>query len=534
MARQSSFSNHVLRRAAAPLFFSLGVSLAIMAGGASAAQTGHGRVNSLPGAPLEVSIPLRGLTADDLKVLNASVADPAAWAQAGLTLPAAIETLSVTVESGLEPSSRTLVLKSSQAVNRPVIDVLIRLATASGARFIQSSYLVLAQDSAAGSASTVRVVRGDTLYAIALSKAVPNADIYQVMWAIYEANAKAFISDNMNLLRAGTTLNIPDAATIRAVDAKYARAMFAKHDQAFRSRRGAGQTSAAVPVVAPASAQSGALTAPSASPSAVTTGDQVRLDATSPADQQADLRVSTANELREMQSRVEALQKNVEELKDALQKSQAIAGATGSSGSAGSSGARGDSGATGVAGAVGATGAAGATGSMGTPGVSGSTGAVGTSGASGATGVTGTAGAIGASGTESAASAAKTAGVAGASSTEATQGTSGATSASKVASSQNTGAAAADEVKTGLAKVKQFASDHVLSLVLGISALLALLIAFLLKLAGKNARAEERDQVPREHPGLASDFDQKLQSIDLNLSSEDKPAPTPGSTKTGV
>jgi hypothetical protein len=38
----------------------------------------------------------------------------------------------------------------------------------------------------------------------------------------------------------------------------------------------------------------------------------------------------------------------------------------------------------------------------------------------------------------------------------------------------------------------------------------------------------------REHPGLASDFDQKLQSIDLNLSSEDKPAPTPGSTKAGV
>ena len=525
MARQSSFSNHVLRRAAAPLVFSLGVSLAIMAGGASAAQTGHGRVNSLPGAPLEVSIPLRGLTADDLKVLNASVADPAAWAQAGLTLPAAIETLSVSVEPGLEPSSRTLVLKSSQAVNRPVIDVLIRLSTASGARSIQSSYLVLAQDSSAGSASTVRVARGDTLYAIALTKAVPNADIYQVMWAIYEANAKAFISDNMNLLRAGTTLNIPDAATIRAVDAKYARAMFAKHDQAFRSRRGAGQTSAAVPVVATTSAQSGALTAPSSAPSAVAAGDQVRLDSTSPADQQADLRVATANELREMQSRVEALQKNVEELKDALQKSQANAGATGSSGPAGASGARGDSGAPGVAGATGAAG------SIGTPGVPGPMGAVGASGAPGTTGATGATGASGAESAESAESAAR---AVGASSTGATQGTNGATVASKVASTQDTGAAAANEVKTGLAKVKQFASDHVLGLVLGISALLALLIAFLLKLAGKNARAQELDQVPREHPGLASDFDQKLQSIDLNLSSEDKPAPTPGSTKTGV
>jgi hypothetical protein len=109
-----------------------------------------------------------------------------------------------------------------------------------------------------------------------------------------------------------------------------------------------------------------------------------------------------------------------------------------------------------------------------------------------------------------------------------------------VTPAQDTGASAAREVKTGLAKVKQYASDHVLGLVLGISALLALLIAFLLKRAGNNARTEESDQVPHNAPGLASDFDQKLQSIDLNLSADDKstPAPTPtptsGSTKTSA
>jgi hypothetical protein len=105
-----------------------------------------------------------------------------------------------------------------------------------------------------------------------------------------------------------------------------------------------------------------------------------------------------------------------------------------------------------------------------------------------------------------------------------------------VTPAQDTGAAAAREVKTGLAKVKQYASDHVLGLVLGISALLALLIAFLLKRAGNNARADESDQVPKNPPGLASDFDQKLQSIDLNLSTDDKPTATPtsGSTKTSA
>jgi hypothetical protein len=68
--------------------------------------------------------------------------------------------------------------------------------------------------------------------------------------------------------------------------------------------------------------------------------------------------------------------------------------------------------------------------------------------------------------------------------------------------------------------------------------LLALLIAFLLKRAGNNVRTEESDQVPHNPPGLASDFDQKLQSIDLNLSTDDKssstPAPASGSSKTSV
>ena len=299
MARQLNSSGGVLRRAASPIWLSIGVSLAALMGGAMAAQPGHGRVNSAPGTPLEVAIPLRGLSADDIKVLSATVADAAAWAQAGLTLPAAMETLSVTVEPGFESSSRTVVLKSTQAVNRPVIDVLIRLSTASGTRSIQSSYLVLTKDTSAGSASSVRVVRGDTLYAIALTKAVSNADIYQVMWAIYEANPQAFMNDNMNLLRAGTTLNIPDAATIRAVDAKYARAMFVKHDQAFRARRGAGQVSVAVPIAATTSTQSGVVTAPVTSSSAVVpTGDQVKLDSTSPADQIADALVASDNELR--------------------------------------------------------------------------------------------------------------------------------------------------------------------------------------------------------------------------------------------
>lgn len=473
MARQLKSSGVLLRRTATSLMLYLGLSFAGL-NVTQAAQPGHGRVISVAGTPLQVSVPMNGLTPDDLKVLSASVAESAAWAQAGLTLPASIDSLSVTIEPGVNATSRNLVMRSTQAVNRPVIDVLIRLTTASGTTSIQSSYLVLSSESSPKASDSVRVVKGDTLYAIALEKAVSGADIYQVMWSIYEANRQAFIADNMNLLRAGSSLTIPDAATMRAVDAKYARSMFAKHDQAFRARRGSGQAGGGVPTVTTPSAQTGAVTSPPPASETAPTGDQVRLASTNPADQQADAKVASANELREMQSQVESLQKNVEELKEALQKSQAAAssaGATGASGPAGSSGA------TGATGATGSTGATGASTTLGTQGVEGS---------------------------------------------------------SAGGSKADVGKVASSEVKTGMAKLKQYASDHVLGFVLGISALLALIIAFLLKRAGRQARGEALDQAPHSNAAVASDFDQKLQSIDLNLSADDKPSNTAGSSKTGV
>lgn len=467
MARQVNIPATFLQRAVTPVIVCMGLTFAGM-NVSQAAQAGHGRVTSAAGAPLQLSIPISGLTADDLKVLSASVAEAAAWAQAGLSLPASLESLSVTVEPGINATSRNLVLRSAQAVNRPVIDVLIRLTTASGTTSIQSSYLVLVADATTKSAGVVRVARGDTLYAISLDKSVSGADIFQVMWAIYTANPQAFIADNMNLLRAGVSLNIPDAATMRAIDAKYARSMFAKHDQAFRSRRAPGQTGATVstvPAVVTPSAQSGAVTSPQSASDQAAVGDQVRLASTNPSDQQADALVAKANELREMQSRVDALQKNVEDLKDALQKSQAATGSAGASAT------------------TGAVGASDATRASETPSAPRVNGTVGSS-------VTG----------------AKT----------------------------DPDTTAASEVKTGMAKLKQYASDHVLGVVLGISALLALIIAFLLKRAGRQARNDELDQAPRADASVASDFDQKLQSIDLNLSADDKPSNTAGSSKTGV
>jgi len=529
MFRQSYSSRHLMRRTVPSLLLCSSMSFAAL-GLSQAAQPGHGRVSSVAGAPLQVAVPVRGLTTDDLKALSAAVADPASWAQAGLTLPAPLDTLSVTVEPGMDAASRQLVLRSTQAVNRPVIDVLIRLTTASGTRTIQSSYLVLTSDTLVGSASTVRVTRGDTLYAIALSKAVVGADIYQVMWAIYQANTQAFISENMNLLRADVTLNIPDAATIRSVDAKYARAMFAKHDQAFKARRGTGQVAATPSAVVTSTAQAGSVTTPVKPPVAPTGAaeDQVRLASTNPADLQADQRVAAENELRDMQARVEALQKNVADLQDALQKSQAIAAnATRQANSSAGGNILGSSeasstptGASSVA--SGASGSADVSPSRGSAGsmAPGSTGIPDTrSNTSGATDVATSANSVNADARMD-----TTHPVAAAVTTSVPNTPAGASLDAKGSASTGIDVKAANEVKTSFTKLKDYASDHVLGFVLGISALLALVIALLLRRAGRQEQAEGLEGAPNTDPALASAFDQNLQSIDLNLSDDVKTA----------
>jgi hypothetical protein len=79
-----------------------------------------------------------------------------------------------------------------------------------------------------------------------------------------------------------------------------------------------------------------------------------------------------------------------------------------------------------------------------------------------------------------------------------------------------------------MARVQQIANDNVLWVVLGASAFLALLMALMLRRAGQ--RETEANAGSQNDPVIAKAFDQKLQSIDLNLdtsAAELKPAAAP-------
>jgi pilus assembly protein FimV len=105
-----------------------------------------------------------------------------------------------------------------------------------------------ASSSSAPSDGSTRVVqRGDTLSHIAASAAgadatTPRARSY--MLAIYQANPRAF-DQNMNLLRTGAVLRIPDAATVSAVSPSDASSEIRRQYAAWRGTTGEAAAPAA-------------------------------------------------------------------------------------------------------------------------------------------------------------------------------------------------------------------------------------------------------------------------------------------------
>lgn len=292
-------------------------------------DVGRSRVVSAPGQPLVVDVALINVTAQDAQSLNVSIAPAKAWQAAGLTPPVALEQLQVSVQTGISDSTRVARVSSPSTSDQTVINVLLDVATDTGRRAIQSSVIVAPAPAVRlASDQSVTVMRGDTLIGIANRFPVAGASVYQSLWALFQANPNAFISQNMNLLKAGAALNIPDAATVLAIDSAFARAQYLTQVQAFQRMRGATVTTSANAVDAAGapstSAQDRGQVESAQASVAPDTEDQVRLSAT-PLDVAADQQTSEARALAEEQARAQLLDKNA----DTLAGAAAVSGSTG-------------------------------------------------------------------------------------------------------------------------------------------------------------------------------------------------------------
>ncbi|WP_343043784.1 FimV/HubP family polar landmark protein [Undibacterium amnicola] len=176
-----------------------------------------------------------------------------------------------------------------------------------------------------------RVKQGDTLMRIASSN-LNGVSLDQMLVSIYRANPQAFVGDNMNRLKAGQILTIPDAETVRSNSNADARLVVQTHSANFNAYRNklAGQV-----LVAPAEsvaqkkqAASGAITAkvkevPTAANESL---DKLKLSKVADANVKnapvkgmtEEDRIAKDKALAEANARVKELEKNVGELNKLL------------------------------------------------------------------------------------------------------------------------------------------------------------------------------------------------------------------------
>ncbi|HFB67285.1 MAG TPA: hypothetical protein ENJ60_17245 [Aeromonadales bacterium] len=85
-----------------------------------------------------------------------------------------------------------------------------------------------------------RVRDADTLWSIARKNRAQNASIQRTMVAIYESNPDAFNNSNMNELKRGSILKMPDDASVESLSQQQALLEIARQNQLWGGRGGAG------------------------------------------------------------------------------------------------------------------------------------------------------------------------------------------------------------------------------------------------------------------------------------------------------
>lgn len=228
---------------------------------AQAAVLGHSRLVSAAGEPLRVTIPVTKLSASEAASLRVAPAPVAAWTNAGLTPPVDLATLQARLDDGYATGAQVIHVWSDDVFNRPIADLLLDIHTSSGVQRYQVSLLARGGAAAVQSPAATRadssqprsqtsaapeftadrhsiaVGWGDTMFAIAQRHEVPGVSVYQMMIALQRANPKAFIHNNLNLVKAGERMVMPDMEALTAISDREARRLFHEQVVAFNLYR---------------------------------------------------------------------------------------------------------------------------------------------------------------------------------------------------------------------------------------------------------------------------------------------------------
>ncbi|MDX9993840.1 MAG: FimV/HubP family polar landmark protein [Rhodocyclaceae bacterium] len=332
--------------------------------GAQAAGLGKLTVYSAIGQPLNAEVGLSA-TAEELGGLSAKLASHEAFQDAGIEFMPALTGLRMNV--GKSPAGQPVLRLTTDApLNEPFLHFLVELNWTAGRMVREYTFLldppemlqaarpasVVAPSAPAAKtiesapasrpvvavvaprvsapvrdAGEVRVKTGDTLNRIAREHKPEAVSLDQMLVALFNGNRDAFIGDNMNRLRAGKILKLPDEGTVARVDQGEARRMIvsqAADFNAYRRRLAEAASAAPAPAVEPQQSASGRIKPQieqKTPPSPKT--DKLEVSRTESAKQATGIDkarleeelVSRDKALREASERIAQLEKNLESLK---------------------------------------------------------------------------------------------------------------------------------------------------------------------------------------------------------------------------
>ncbi|WP_312936310.1 FimV/HubP family polar landmark protein, partial [Pseudomonas sp.] len=231
------------------LVLAIAAASALSSGAANALVLGELTLHSAQNQPLDAEIELldvRDLTAAEVAP---SLAPPEAFSKAGVPYPAYLQSLTFTPV--IIPNGRSVLrVTSNQPLSAPVMRFLVQVMWPQG-RLLRDYNVPLnrpvadqpkaenAIAPAQSQAANYTTKRRDTLWQIAARNS-NGGSIQQAMVAIQALNPDAFIGNNINQLKTGQVLRLPDQQQVQSIPQGEAVAEVAEQYAAWREGRRLG------------------------------------------------------------------------------------------------------------------------------------------------------------------------------------------------------------------------------------------------------------------------------------------------------
>ncbi|MGE8063154.1 FimV/HubP family polar landmark protein [Pseudomonas sp. NPDC089547] len=261
------------------LVLAMAAASALSSGMANALGLGELTLKSAQNQPLDAEIEL--LDVRDLKAAEVapSLAPPEEFSKAGVAFPTYLEDLTFTPV--INPNGKSVLrVTSSQPLPGPVVKFLVQVMWPQG-RLLRDYSVLLDQAKAQGDkpaagnvapavtgASNYTTQRRDTLWQIA-ARNTQGGSIQQTMIAIQALNPDAFIGNNINQLKVGQVLRLPDQQQIQNIPQGEANSEVAEQYAAWREGRRLGPRARQLDATRRGAAE--------AAPARIAQGDNLRL-----------------------------------------------------------------------------------------------------------------------------------------------------------------------------------------------------------------------------------------------------------------